>query len=109
MSEPEIRNYIIAKELRKQQEIIQIQDNGLTELGKTIARQKELGLAIGDELSDQEHLLADLGDDMDHTHGTIERETKHIIRVSEKSKAGGLLCCILILILTIILVAAIPF
>jgi hypothetical protein len=82
-------------------------------------------------------MLDDLNDGMDNTQRRLTRETQHVVHVSEKAKAGGIsqplfhahaflslpfahahardppcvtgmFCCIFLLIVAIIVVAAIP-
>ena len=65
-------------------------------------------MVIGDELDDQNDMLEELGDGMDHTQRRLTRETQHVVHVTEKAKAGGMFCCIVLLIVAIIVVAAVP-
>ena len=99
------------------------QDKGLDILAQSIARQKQLGLTIGEELDDHNGLfcsfhtlplqlsldawlfifhnpsflssemLDELSMGVDRTGSRIKRETAHVIEVSEKAKSGGKLCC----------------
>lgn len=93
----------------QQEQIIRQQDEGLEALRKSIARQKQVGLTIGEELDDQNEMLDDLNEGVDNTNRRLTRETQHVVRVTEKAKAGGMFCCIVLLILAIIVVAAVPF
>lgn len=92
-----------------QEQTIREQDQGLDMLRKSIATQKRLGMAIGDELDDHNEMLDDLSEGMDRTGLRLQTETAHVVRVTEKAKAGSFLCCIVLLILAIIVVAAVPF
>ncbi|KJE93100.1 hypothetical protein CAOG_03940 [Capsaspora owczarzaki ATCC 30864] len=94
--------------LSRQQQIMQDQDRGLDALQAAIARQKHIGVAIGDEVDSQNQLLDDLEDGMDHTHGKLRQETLHVMTITEKAKTGGMLCIICLLIIAIIVVAAVP-
>lgn len=84
------------------------QDRGLETIGAAAQRLKQVGMVIGDELDDQNDMLDDLNDGMDHTQRRLTRETQHVVYVSEKAKAGGMFCCIFLLIVAIIVVGAIP-
>eukprot|EP00053_Salpingoeca_punica_P015676 m.144878 g.144878 ORF g.144878 m.144878 type:complete len:178 (+) comp16776_c1_seq1:125-658(+) len=94
--------------IQRQDQVMRDQDEGLDLIAKSIARQKQLGQAIGNELDDQNDMLEDLSRGVSNTEHTLKRETGHIVRVSEKAKTGGMLCCIVLLILAIIIVAALP-
>jgi hypothetical protein len=80
------------------------QDAGLDTLVQAIARQKQLGMRIGDELGDQNSwctpvlwflivsdMLSDLREGMDNTHVRLKRETKHTEYITEKTKTGSML------------------
>jgi hypothetical protein len=78
-------------------------------------------------------MLGDLSDAVDNTDRRLNRETSHVMQVSEKAKSGGrysgffgffvlnlksflthfshvgMMCCIVLLIIAIIVVAAVPF
>lgn len=95
--------------LEQQTRIMREQDQGIDLLAQTIKRQKMIGLQIGGEVEEQNEMLESLSDAMDTTEGRLVRETHHTVRVSEKAKSGGMMCCIVLLILCIILVGAIPF
>lgn len=92
----------------QQEQVIRQQDEGLEALRKSIARQKQLGMHIGDELEDQNEMLDELNEGVENTNKRLTRETQHVVRVTEKAKAGGMFCCIVLLILAIIVVAAVP-
>eukprot|EP00035_Acanthoeca_spectabilis_P020098 m.431140 g.431140 ORF g.431140 m.431140 type:complete len:241 (+) comp17262_c0_seq1:50-772(+) len=93
--------------LERQQQIMRDQDQGLDILQASIARQKNMGLAIGNELDDQNDMLDELGDAMDNTDARLTRETQHVIKVTENAKSGGMCCCIVLLVIAIIAVAAV--
>lgn len=94
--------------MQRQQTTMREQDAGLDILAQSIARQKQMGMSIGNEIDDQNDMLDDLGDAMDRTEDRLIRETGHVVRVTEKAKSGGYMCCICLLILAIIAVFAIP-
>ena len=91
---------------QQQDQIIRDQDQGLEALRKSIAVQKRMGTAIGEELTDQNEMLDDLNEGMDQTQRRLTRETQHVVHVTEKAKAGGMFCCIILLIIAIIVVLA---
>mmetsp|Transcript_99464 Transcript_99464/g.309899 ORF Transcript_99464/g.309899 Transcript_99464/m.309899 type:complete len:230 (-) Transcript_99464:41-730(-) len=93
--------------LEQQNQIMFKQDEGLDLLSASIARQKQLGMAIGNELEDQEGLLDDLDSQVDKTHSLLKRETKHVMEVSEKVKTGGMCCCIFLLLVAMIVLLAV--
>eukprot|EP00048_Salpingoeca_helianthica_P015597 m.227583 g.227583 ORF g.227583 m.227583 type:complete len:284 (-) comp17252_c0_seq1:27-878(-) len=95
--------------MQQQQHIMREQDQGLEMLQQSIARQRQIGLQIGEELDTHNIMLDDLSAGIDNTGARLNRETKHIIHISEKAKTNGMCCCIVLLILVIILVGAIPF
>ena len=75
------------------------QDKGLDLLQESIARQKNMGMAIGNELEDQNEMLDELSEAMDNTDRRLVRETGHVMRVTEKAKSGGALArqtCVLL-------------
>eukprot|EP00040_Diaphanoeca_grandis_P030572 m.180914 g.180914 ORF g.180914 m.180914 type:complete len:239 (-) comp32040_c3_seq1:135-851(-) len=94
--------------LERQQMVMRDQDDGLDILAASIARQKNMGLAIGNELDDQDEMLDELGDAMDRTDQRLTRTTGQVMQVTEKAKSGGMCCCIVLLILAIIGVAVAP-
>ncbi|EDQ84461.1 uncharacterized protein MONBRDRAFT_39273 [Monosiga brevicollis MX1] len=94
--------------LQEQDRIMDEQDRGLSTISASAQRLKQVGMAIGDELDDQNEMLDELGQGMDITDRRLKRETEHVVYVSEKAKAGGMFCCILLLIIAIIVVAAVP-
>lgn len=95
--------------LNSQAQIMRDQDKGLDILQQSIQRQKQIGLQIGGEVEEQNEMLDTLSSGLDKTGRRLNAETHHTARVAEKSKAGGMMCCIALLILAIILVGAIPF
>lgn len=94
--------------MESQQMVMREQDKGIDRLAASIARQKEMGLKIGNELEDQNEMLDELGEAMDNTDRRLIHETGHVVQVTEKAKSSGMMCCIVLLILAIIGVAAAP-
>eukprot|EP00039_Didymoeca_costata_P018243 m.332721 g.332721 ORF g.332721 m.332721 type:complete len:238 (+) comp16995_c0_seq1:125-838(+) len=91
-----------------QQMVMREQDKGIDLLAESIARQKQMGLRIGNELEDQNEMLDELGEAMDNTDRRLVQETGHVVKVTERAKSSGMMCCIVLLILAIIGVAAAP-
>lgn len=92
--------------IQQQDQIMREQDQGLDSLSQSIARQKQLGLAIGQELDEHNEMLGDLNAGMDNTQRRLKRETKHVEYITEKTKTGGMICCIVLLIIAIIVCGA---
>lgn len=93
--------------LERQQQIMREQDKGLDILQQSIARQKNMGLSIGNELEDQNEMLDELAEAMDNTDRRLVGTTGHVMRVTEKAKSGGMCCCIILLIVAIVVVGVI--
>ena len=91
--------------LDHQQQQMEQQDAGLNAIAESLARQRQLGLVISGELDDQNKMLGDIDEGLTNTGSRLRRETKHVEYISEKTKTGGMMCCICLLILAIILVA----
>eukprot|EP00040_Diaphanoeca_grandis_P033766 m.207688 g.207688 ORF g.207688 m.207688 type:complete len:239 (-) comp32989_c10_seq1:238-954(-) len=94
--------------ISRQEQVMRDQDDGIDVLSESIARQKNMGLAISGELDLHEDLLDDLGSAMDRTDNRLHATTERVITVTEKAKGSGMCCCIAILILAIIIVASVP-
>ncbi|CAM9312869.1 unnamed protein product [Lampetra planeri] len=96
-------------DLRQQQKsIIQEQDAGLEVLSSIIARQKQMGHAIGNELETQNEIIDDLTNLVEDTDGRIRRTTKSVSVVQTKSANCGMLVVIVLLLIAIIVVAVWP-
>jgi syntaxin 8 len=91
----------------RQQQVMADQDQGLDILQQSIARQKNIGMAIGNELDDQDVMLSDLSDAMDNTDAKLIRQTNQVIKVTEKAKGMGMCCCIALLVIAVITVWAV--
>jgi len=88
-----------------------LQDRHLDALSDVLSRQKRLAGSIGDELDLQSDMLEELDENVQHSHGLINRATKALVRVSEatkKDRLTQLLCviiCIIIVVVFIVLLA----
>lgn len=64
--------------LQLQKQIMEEQDEDVTDMTKTIRRMKEMGIQINDELEYQNKMLEMLGDDVDRVDGKIKVAKKRI-------------------------------
>ncbi|EDV27960.1 Syntaxin-8 [Trichoplax sp. H2] len=94
--------------IRQQQQAIKEQDEGLETLSSVIARQKEMGLAIHGEVTDQNALIDDIDDLTAHTTNRIRKETHGLDIIRRKSSTCGLYVIIVVLLLVIIVIASVP-
>ncbi|XP_060700516.1 syntaxin-8 isoform X2 [Hemiscyllium ocellatum] len=114
----------------QQQRIIQEQDAGLEALVTVIARQKQMGQDIGNELDEQNgpvvatlqfsercpdclrlpqnEIIDDLTHLVDKTDSRIQRETRHVKLVDKKSASCGMLVVIVLLLIAIVVVGVWP-
>jgi len=97
-------------ELRQEQRrIIREQDDGLDALAEVLARQKTIGLTIGNEVDTQNEMLDDIHDNVETVRGRVARETRNVERVDRKDKTWWLWLIMVILLLTIVIIVAIPY
>eukprot|EP01137_Pigoraptor_chileana_P026731 Opistho-2@8459 len=94
--------------LQRQTDVMRQQDDGLEALSQSIRRQREIGVTLSDTLDADADLLDDLERGTDHTKSLLDRETKHVLSVTEKASSCGYIICILLLFVAIIVVVAIP-
>ncbi|XP_048411571.1 syntaxin-8 [Stegostoma tigrinum] len=92
----------------QQQRIIQEQDAGLEALVTVIARQKQMGQDIGNELDEQNEIIDDLTHLVDKTDSRIQSETRRVKLVDKKSASCGMLVIIVLLLIAIVVVAVWP-
>lgn len=97
-------------ELRQeQQRIIRDQDEGLDALSEILARQKTIGLTIGNEVETQNEMLDDIHDNVETVRGRVVRETRNVDRVDRKDKTWWLWLIMIVLLLAIVVIIAIPY
>ncbi|XP_035695577.1 syntaxin-8-like [Branchiostoma floridae] len=84
------------------------QDQGLDVLSTIIARQKQLGQAIGDEVDLQNELIDDIQTGVAKTDARLLKETRHVKIVDKKSANCGMIVVIVLLLIAIVVVACIP-
>ncbi|MCJ1481123.1 hypothetical protein MMC06_001279 [Schaereria dolodes] len=65
-----------------QQEMMREQDEDVLALAKAVRRQRELGVAIQEELEVQNELLGMLGEDVDRVGGKIDVASKRVDKIS---------------------------
>lgn len=96
-------------DIRSQQQlVIKEQDQGLEVLSSVIARQKQMGETIGDELEQHNEIIDDLTRHVQKTDDRIGRETRHIRKVGEKAKDCAFYIIIITLLIAIVVIAVIP-
>ncbi|XP_038632722.1 syntaxin-8 isoform X2 [Scyliorhinus canicula] len=93
---------------QQQQRIIQEQDAGLDALATVLARQKQMGQDIGNELEEQSEIIDDLTYLVDKTDSRIQNETRRVKLVDKKSASCGMLVVIVLLLIAIVVVAVWP-
>ncbi|XP_043503836.1 syntaxin-8 [Polistes fuscatus] len=97
MSTQDLQNY--------QEQVLQEQDKGLEELCKVIARQKEIGQTISNEVVHQNEIIDDLADHMDMTDQTLVNRTRQVENISYKDRTCGYWIIIILLFISIVVVA----
>jgi len=95
-----------AQLLQLQKDQMAIQDDQLEILSQSVGRQKEVAITINSELNEHNKLLEDLEVKTAKTQNGIERERKHVKKVSESSKVCGLWIVIMLLVIALIVFAA---
>ncbi|XP_065180835.1 syntaxin-8-like [Sycon ciliatum] len=96
-------------ELRTQQQVmIEEQDRGLEALSGALSRQKQIGLAIGDEVEYQNEIIDDLGNRVDRTNERLVKTTKAVRKVHMKASDTGMCCIVVLLLIAIVVVAVVP-
>eukprot|EP00658_Telonema_sp_P-2_P014212 TRINITY_DN15397_c0_g1_i4.p1 TRINITY_DN15397_c0_g1~~TRINITY_DN15397_c0_g1_i4.p1 ORF type:complete len:142 (-),score=17.26 TRINITY_DN15397_c0_g1_i4:191-616(-) len=81
--------------LLHQQQAIADQDASLDLLLASVNRQKQMGMAISDELDQQSSLLDELDDGMETTGMTVNRHQSRIEAFLKQANSGGNFCIIL--------------
>ncbi|TKA25249.1 hypothetical protein B0A50_05947 [Salinomyces thailandicus] len=84
------------------------QDEDLDNIGRSITRQRMLGMQMGEELDEQNVLLGDVESGVDRHAGTLERARKRLGGVARKGKDNwswvtiGILICVLVLLIVVL-------
>uniref|UniRef100_F7CBR6 Syntaxin-8 n=1 Tax=Xenopus tropicalis TaxID=8364 RepID=F7CBR6_XENTR len=90
LEEPEETRGFTFQEIKQQQhQIIREQDAGLDALSSILARQKQMGQDIGNELDEQNEIIDDVSALVDTTDSKIRNQTRHIKLVDGKSGSCG--------------------
>ncbi|KAM3846821.1 syntaxin-8 isoform 2-T2 [Vipera latastei] len=92
VEEPEETRGLDFHDIRQQQQrIIEEQDAGLDALSSILSRQKQMGHEIGNELEEQNEIIDDLANLVENTDDKLRKQTKHVLRVENKSTSceGG--------------------
>lgn len=91
--------------LTQQQDHIQEQDKGLLRISNIVQRQKEIGIAIGDEIDGQNEIIEEITEKTDGVGGRINRQTRATKHVSRKEgNVCGYWITIILLFVSIIAV-----
>uniref|UniRef100_T1IN13 t-SNARE coiled-coil homology domain-containing protein n=1 Tax=Strigamia maritima TaxID=126957 RepID=T1IN13_STRMM len=88
--------------------VLEEQDRGLDALSQVIARQKNVGYDIANEIDIHNDIIDDITDHVDRTRERLIKETGHVKIVHRKSGSCWLWTIILLLIIAIVLVSTIP-
>ncbi|XP_063312111.1 syntaxin-8 [Pelobates fuscus] len=94
--------------LVQQHRIIAEQDAGLEALSSIIARQKQMGHDIGNELDEQNEIIDDLTNLVENTDGKINRQTRNVKLVDKKSGSCAMVVVVILLLIAIVVVAVWP-
>ncbi len=86
-----------------QQRVIEEQDRGLEAISQSLARTKRMGIAIGDEVDDQNDLIEEIKDKTETVHSKFHKENQHINIVLQKSSTTALWVIIVVLFVAIII------
>jgi syntaxin 8 len=78
-------------------------------LSQILARQKNVGLTIGDEVDTQNEILDGINDGVDITRTRLIRETRNVERVDRKDRTFWLWIIMVVLLIAIVIVALVPY
>ena len=95
----------VADLVTHQNRILQEQDKGLEELCVVIARQKEIGQTISNEVDHQNEIISNLGDHMDRTDESLVNKTRQVQTISTKDRTCGYWIVIILLFISIVTVS----
>jgi syntaxin 8 len=84
-------------------QVLREQDGQLDELGRSIGRQRELSMQIGNELDSQVLLLDDVEEGVDRHQGQLDRARTRLDRFMRKARENWSLTVIAILIVILVL------
>lgn len=86
-----------------QEEILEVQNEGLDALHEVIVRQKRMARAIGGEVEVQNEILDDIGDAMDQTNERLLTTTQSIRNVDRRDRTCKYWTVILLLLIPIVI------
>ncbi|XP_075265391.1 syntaxin-8-like [Convolutriloba macropyga] len=89
----------------EQQRIIDRQDEGLEQIYEALKRTKKVGIAIGNEIDEQDELIEDIKSKTGKVNDKLHTETKHTESVLKKSSTCFLWTIIVMLAIVIVVVA----
>ena len=89
------------------QSVIAEQDDQLDRLGMSIGRQREISIAIGDELDDHAMLLDDVDSRVDRHQGQLDGAGRRLAGVARKAKENWSMTTIIVLIVVLVLLIVI--
>ncbi|KAM4691319.1 syntaxin-8 [Rhinophrynus dorsalis] len=109
IEEPEETRGLGFGEIRQQQQqIIAEQDAGLEALSSILARQKQMGQDIGNELEEQNEIIDDITQLVDNTDSKVRSQTRRVKLVERKSGSCAMMVVIVLLLIAIVVVAVWP-
>jgi hypothetical protein len=91
--------------VRSQQQMLQEQDDSLDVLGNSAARLGQISMSISSELSAQNRMLDELGDDLDNAEDGLSVVTKKTQELIKKSGGCGNFFIIVILVFVVVVLA----
>ena len=84
-------------------QVLRDQDSQLDTLGRSIGRQRELTIQIGDELDEQATMLEDVDEGVMRHQGQLDRAKRRLGGVARKAKDNWSIVTIAILIVILVL------
>lgn len=90
---------------RMQAEILEEQNRGLEALSRTIGRQRDMAIVVGNEVETQNNILDNLSNRMDRVDNGLQRETQSIGQVNRTDSTWGYWLVIIGLFVAIIVTA----
>ena len=95
--------------LQRQKEMIQLQDEMITEIGVGVEKLHHVAVAIGDEARIHTRLLDDLDETVEIATTALQAESKHAEAIKEKSKICYMYICIAVQVIVIVLLLILAF
>ncbi|BFZ58483.1 hypothetical protein PYCC9005_005546 [Savitreella phatthalungensis] len=93
--------------LSAQQQMMREQDDSLEVLSRSIGRQRELSIQIGDELDEQGELIDDVDGHVTRSQNRLDQARTRLTAFSRKAKANSHLSIIITLLVVLILLMTI--